>query len=95
MLDDFQDLPQVLHRPNEDMLYEPGSLLLKAFYQMGCKAAGLSPDADVSFQAKLLFCAVVPADMRQQVSLVLDECLGDADPQVYLNSKANSYMLST
>ena len=73
MLDDFQDLLQVLHRPNEDMLDEPGSLLLKAFYQMNYKAAGLSPDADVSFQAMLLFCVVVPATMKQQASLVLDE----------------------
>ena len=82
MLDDFQDLLRVLHRPNEDMV--PGSLLLMAFYQMGHKAAGLSPDADVAFQAMLLFCAVVPTDMKQQVSLVLDECFGDSDAQVHL-----------
>ena len=95
MLDVFQDLLQILHRPNEDMLDVPNYLLLMAFYQNGHKAAGPSPDGDVSFQAMLLFCTVVPADMKQQASLVLDECFGDSDPQVHLNSKANGYMLST
>jgi hypothetical protein len=32
-----------------------------------------------------LFCAVVPVDIRLQVSLVLDDCFAQADTQVYLN----------
>jgi len=49
---------------------------------------------DISFHAMLLFCAVVPVDMRLQVSLVLDDCFRQADPQVYLNSETNACKLS-
>jgi len=94
VLDDFQDLLGVLHKPNENMVDRPGSLLLQAFYQMGDKAAGLLPDANVSFLAMMVFCAIVPADMKRQVSLVLDRCFADSDSQVYLNSEARHYKLS-
>ena len=93
-MDALAELIEDLQRSTESKQDESGNMFLRSMYQMGDKAAGLSPDASVCFQAMMVFCTVVPADMKRQVSLVLDECFADSDPQVYLNSEARHFKLS-
>ena len=94
MLNAFEDLVEVLQASHRDKRHGSRNLLWKALQQMGQHAAGPYQEADISFHAMLLFCAVVPVDMRLQVSLVLDDCFRQADPQVYLNSETNACKLS-
>ncbi len=85
MLNAFEDLVEVLQASHRDQRHGSSNLLWKALQQMGQHAAGPSQEADISFHAMLLFCAVVPVDIWLQVSLVLDDCFAQADTQVYLN----------
>jgi len=94
VLNAFEDLVEVLQAAHKDKRHGSSDLLWKSLQRMGQHAAGPYQEADISFHAMLLFCAVVPVDMRLQVSLVLDDCFRQADPQVYLNSETNACKLS-
>ncbi len=64
MLNAFEDLVEVLQASHRDKRHGSRNLLWKALQQMGQHAAGPYQEADISFHAMLLFCAVVPVDMR-------------------------------
>ena len=90
MLNAFQDLVEELQASVGDKRPGSSNLLWKALRGVGQHAAGPSQGADISFHAMLVFCLVVPVDLRVQVMHVLDDCFGAADQQVYLNSEANA-----
>jgi len=94
VLNALQELVEELRASVRDKRPGSNNLLWKALQRMGQHAAGPSQEADISFHAMLLFCAVVPMDMRVQVTRVLDDCFRAADPQVYLNSETNACKLS-
>ncbi len=93
MLSAFEDLVEILHSAHEDEGHEC-NLLWKSLHRRGRSAAEPSQEAGVRFHAMLLFCAVVSMDMRLHILLVLNKCLRQPDPQVYLISEANAFKLS-